>query len=99
MKSRAAIFEGVGKPLIIDEIEVDGPKQGEALVRLEATGLCHTEVWYMGGGDTRTLAPIVLGHEGGGIVQEVGPGVTSAKPGDHVIPPYISESGPCVDRR
>jgi S-(hydroxymethyl)glutathione dehydrogenase/alcohol dehydrogenase len=97
MKSRAAIFEGVGKPLIVDEIEVDGPKQGEALVRLEATGLCHTEVWYMSGGDTRTLVPAVLGHEGGGIVQEVGPGVTSLKPGDHVIPLYISECGRCAD--
>jgi len=97
MKSRAAIFEGVGKPLIVDEIEVDPPKQGEVLVRLQATGLCHTEVWYMSGGDTRTLVPAILGHEGGGIVQEVGPGVSSLKPGDHVVPLYISECGQCPE--
>jgi S-(hydroxymethyl)glutathione dehydrogenase/alcohol dehydrogenase len=97
MKSRAAIFERVGEPLIVDEIEVDPPKQGEVLVRLEATGLCHTEVWYMSGGDTRTLVPAILGHEGGGIVQEVGPGVTSLKPGDHVVPLYISECGECPE--
>jgi S-(hydroxymethyl)glutathione dehydrogenase / alcohol dehydrogenase len=97
MKSRAAIFEGVGKPLIVDEIEVDPPKQGEVLVRLQATGLCHTEVWYMSGGDTRALVPAILGHEGGGIVQEVGPGVTSLKPGDHVVPLYISECGQCPE--
>jgi S-(hydroxymethyl)glutathione dehydrogenase/alcohol dehydrogenase len=99
MKARAAIFEGVGKPLVIDEIEVDPPKEGEALVRLEATGLCHTEIWYMSGGDTRTLAPIVLGHEGGGIVEAVGPGVTTLKPGDHVVPLYISECGQCKECR
>src|SRR5438132_14091554 len=99
MKSKAAFFEGMGKPLVFDEIEVDRPKQGEVLVRLEATGLCHTEVWYMSSGDTRTLAPAVLGHEGGGIVQEVGPGVTSLKPGDHVVPLYISECGCCPECR
>src|SRR5436309_3292657 len=99
MKSRAAIFEGVGKPLTIDEIEIDPPKQGEVLVRLQATGLCHTEIWYMSGGDTRTLVPAVLGHEGGGVVQQVGPGVTSLKEGDHVIPLYISECGTCPQCR
>src|SRR5262245_20190563 len=99
MKSRAAIFEGVGKPLIIDEIEVDPPTQGEVLLRLEATGLCHTEVWCVRGGGTRSRTPSVVGHEGGGIVQEVGPAVTSVKPGDHVIPLYISECGTCPDCR
>src|SRR5437667_5296264 len=99
MKSRAAIFEGMGKPLIIDEIEIDPPKQGEVLVRLQATGLCHTEIWYMSGGDTRTLVPAVLGHEGGGVVQQVGAGVTSLKEGDHVIPLYISECGRCPECR
>src|SRR5947199_10774241 len=84
MKSLAAIFEEIGKPLIVDEIEVDPPKEGEVLVRLQATGLCHTEVWYMGGGDTRTLTPSILGHEGGGEVVEVGAGVSTLKPGDHV---------------
>lgn len=97
MKSKAAIFEGVGKPLIIDEIEVDDPKQGEVLVRLEATGLCHTELWYMAGGDTTTRSPMVLGHEGGGIVEKVGPGVTSLKEGDHVVPIYIPECGHCPE--
>ena len=60
MKARAAIFEALGKPLIVDEIDVDPPKEGEALVKLDATGLCHTEVWYMSGGDTRTLTPAPL---------------------------------------
>ncbi|MBV9865124.1 MAG: alcohol dehydrogenase catalytic domain-containing protein [Abitibacteriaceae bacterium] len=95
MKSKAAIFEGVGKPLIVDEIEVDDPKAGEVLVRLEATGLCHTEIWYMSGGDTTTREPMVLGHEGGGIVEKVGKGVTSLKEGDHVVPIYICECGKC----
>ncbi len=99
MKSRAAIFEGVGKPLVIDEIEVDPPRQGEVLVRLQATGLCHTEIWYMSGGDTRTLVPAVLGHEGGGVVQQVGPGVKSLQEGDHVIPLYIAECGECPQCR
>jgi S-(hydroxymethyl)glutathione dehydrogenase/alcohol dehydrogenase len=99
MKSRAAIFEGVGKPLIVDEIEIDPPKQGEVLVRLRATGLCHTEIWYMSGGDTRTLVPAILGHEGGGVVEQVGPGVKSLKEGDHVIPLYISECGDCPECR
>src|SRR5205823_10388436 len=98
-KSRAAIFEEVGKPLIVDEIEVDPPKEGEVLVKLDATGLCHTQAWYMSGGDTRTLTPAVLGHEGGGVVAEVGPGVRSLKPGDHVIPLYISECGECPECR
>jgi S-(hydroxymethyl)glutathione dehydrogenase/alcohol dehydrogenase len=97
MKSKAAIFEGVGKPLVIDEIEVDDPRVGEVLVRLEATGLCHTEIWYMNGGDTRTLEPQILGHEGGGIVEKIGPGVTSLKEGDHVVPLYISQCGQCPE--
>ncbi len=99
MKSRAAIFEAVGKPLIIDEIEIDAPKRSEVLVRLQATGLCHTEIWYMSGGDTRALVPAVLGHEGGGVVVQVGAGVTSLKEGDHVIPLYISECGQCPECR
>lgn len=102
MKSRAAIFEAIGKPLIVDEIEVEGPKEGEALVRLEATGLCHTEVWYMGGGDNvdyGKLSPRILGHEGGGVVEEVGPGVRDLKPGDHVVPLYISECRICPECR
>src|SRR5439155_15954158 len=99
MKARAAIFEEVGKPLIVDEIDVDPPRKGEVLVKLQATGLCHTEVWYMGGGDTRTLTPSILGHEGGGEVVEVGAGVSTLKPGDHVVPLYIYECGECPECR
>lgn len=95
MKSKAAIFEGVGKPLVVDEIEVDDPKAGEVLIKLDATGLCHTEVWYMGGGDTTTRAPMVLGHEGCGIVEKAGPGVTSLQEGDRVVPLYIPQCGHC----
>ncbi|HEX8234734.1 MAG TPA: zinc-binding dehydrogenase [Abditibacteriaceae bacterium] len=95
MKSKAAIFEGIGKPLVIDEIEVDDPKDGEVRIKLEATGLCHTEVWYMSGGDTTTRTPIVLGHEGCGIVEKVGAGVTSLKEGDRVVPLYIPQCGHC----
>ena len=95
MKSKAAIFEGIGKPLVIDEIEVDDPKAGEVLIKLDATGLCHTEIWYMGGGDTQTRSPIVLGHEGCGIVEKCGPGVKSLKEGDRVVPLYIPQCGHC----
>lgn len=95
MKSRAAIFEGVGKPLRVTEIEVDDPRAGEVLIRNEATGLCHTEVWYMSGGDTTTRAPSILGHEGGAVVVKVGPGVTEFQEGDHVVPIYIPECGHC----
>jgi len=97
--SKAAIFEGIGKPLIIDEIEVDDPKAGEVLIKLDATGLCHTEVWYMSGGDTTTRAPSILGHEGGGVVVKVGSGVTEFVEGDHVVPIYIPECGHCVECR
>jgi S-(hydroxymethyl)glutathione dehydrogenase/alcohol dehydrogenase len=95
MKSRAAIFEAIGKPLVLDEIEVDEPKDGEVRIKLDATGLCHTEVWYMGGGDTSTRTPIVLGHEGCGVVERVGAGVTSLNEGDRVVPLYIPQCGHC----
>jgi len=95
MKSKAAIFEGIGQPLVIDEIDVDDPKTGEVMIRLEATGLCHTEVWYMAGGDTTTRSPMILGHEGCGIVEKVGPGVTTLKEGDRVVPLYIPQCGHC----
>lgn len=102
MKSKAAIFTEVNQPLVIDEIDVDDPGPGECLVKLEATGLCHTEIWYMGGGDMPgqyRLTPRILGHEGGGVVVKCGPGVTSLKEGDHVIPLYISECGSCPECR
>jgi len=95
MKSKAAIFEGVGKPLVIDEIEVDDPKPGEVRIKLDTTGLCHTEIWYMSGGDTTTRSPMILGHEGCGIVEKAGAGVTSLKEGDRVVPLYIPQCGHC----
>lgn len=99
-KSKAAIFTEIGKPLIIDEIEVDDPGPGECLVKLDATGLCHTELWYMAGGDNvnyNALSPRILGHEGGGVVVKCGAGVTSLEEGDHVVPLYISECGTCPE--
>ena len=98
-KSKAAIFTGIGQPLVVDEIEVADPGPGECLVKLDATGLCHTEIWYMGGGDNvnyNQLSPRILGHEGGGVVVKRGPGVTLEE-GDHVVPLYISECGICPD--
>lgn len=99
MKVRGAIFEAEGRPLVIDEVEIDGPKQGEVLVRLEATGLCHTDLFTMSGSDPSAYWPAILGHEGGGVVEEVGPGVTSVRKGDHVIPLFISECGECPQCR
>ena len=95
MKSVAAIFEAVGQPLLIDEIEVDDPKDGEVMIKLDVTGLCHTEIWYMSGGDTTTRTPTILGHEGCGVVVKTGAGVTSLKEGDRVVPLYIPQCGHC----
>jgi len=100
MKSKAAIFTEIGKPLVVDEIEVDDPGPGECLVKLDATGLCHTEIWYMGGGDNvdyAAMSPRILGHEGGGVVVKCGSAVTSVQEGDHVVPLYISECGTCPE--
>ncbi|WP_025733847.1 S-(hydroxymethyl)glutathione dehydrogenase/class III alcohol dehydrogenase [Carnimonas nigrificans] len=95
MKSRAAIAWEAGKPLSIEEIDVAGPKAGEVLVRIVATGVCHTDAFTLSGADPEGLFPAVLGHEGAGIVEEVGEGVTSVAPGDHVIPLYTAECGKC----
>src|SRR5690349_447317 len=95
MKVRAAITWEPQKPLQIDEIELAGPKAGECLIRLAATGVCHTDAYTMSGRDPSGLFPAVLGHEGAGVVEEVGPGVTSLKVGDHVIPLYIPECRNC----
>ncbi len=95
MKARAALAVAAGQPLEITEIDVAGPREGEVLVRIVATGVCHTDAFTLSGEDPEGLFPAILGHEGGGIVEEVGPGVTSVQPGDHVIPLYTPECGQC----
>jgi len=95
MKSRAAVAWEAGKPLQIEEIDVQGPKAGEVLVRMVATGVCHTDAFTLSGEDPEGIFPSILGHEGGAIVEEVGAGVTSVKPGDHVIPLYTPECREC----
>jgi S-(hydroxymethyl)glutathione dehydrogenase/alcohol dehydrogenase len=95
MKSRAAVAFEAGKPLEIVEIDVERPRAGEVLVKITATGVCHTDAFTLSGDDPEGIFPAVLGHEGGGIVVEVGEGVTSVKPGDHVIPLYTAECRKC----
>ncbi|WP_255987861.1 S-(hydroxymethyl)glutathione dehydrogenase/class III alcohol dehydrogenase [Chitinolyticbacter albus] len=95
MKSRAAVAFGPGKPLEIVELDVAPPKQGEVLVKITHTGVCHTDAFTLSGDDPEGIFPAVLGHEGGGIVIEVGVGVSSVKPGDHVIPLYTAECREC----
>jgi S-(hydroxymethyl)glutathione dehydrogenase/alcohol dehydrogenase len=95
MKTRAAVAWEANKPLSIEEVDLAGPKAGEVLVRIVATGVCHTDAFTLSGADPEGLFPVILGHEGGGIVEEVGAGVTSVKPGDHVIPLYTPECGTC----
>jgi S-(hydroxymethyl)glutathione dehydrogenase/alcohol dehydrogenase len=95
MKVKAAVCWEAGEPLEVDEIDLEGPKAGECLVRLAATGVCHTDAYTMSGKDPEGRFPVVLGHEGAGVVEEVGPGVASVGPGDHVIPLYIPECREC----
>jgi S-(hydroxymethyl)glutathione dehydrogenase/alcohol dehydrogenase len=95
MKSRAAVAWEAGKPLSIEQVDLAGPKAGEVLVRIVATGVCHTDAFTLSGADPEGRFPVILGHEGGGIVEEVGEGVTSLKVGDHVIPLYTPECGEC----
>lgn len=95
MKTRAAVAWEAKRPLEIEEIDLEGPKAGEVLVRVVATGVCHTDAYTLSGADPEGLFPAVLGHEGGAIVEEVGPGVKTLKPGDHVIPLYTPECGAC----
>src|SRR5512134_3369302 len=95
MKSRAAVAWEAGKPLAIEEVEVAGPKKGEVLLKITATGVCHTDAYTLSGKDPEGLFPAIMGHEGGATVMELGDGVTSVKPGDHVIPLYIPECGQC----
>ncbi len=96
MKSRAAVAFAAGKPLEIVELDVAGPRKGEVLVRITHTGVCHTDAFTLSGSDPEGVFPAVLGHEGAGIVVEVGEGVTSVQPGDHVIPLYTAECGACL---
>ncbi len=95
MKSRAAVAWEANKPLTIETIEIGGPKPGEVLVEIMATGVCHTDAYTLSGLDSEGKFPAILGHEGAGIVREIGAGVTSVKPGDHVIPLYTPECRGC----
>jgi S-(hydroxymethyl)glutathione dehydrogenase/alcohol dehydrogenase len=95
MKTRAAVALEAGKPLEIAEVDLDGPRAGEVLVEIMATGICHTDAFTLSGDDPEGAFPAILGHEGAGIVREIGAGVTSVKPGDHVIPLYTAECREC----
>ncbi|THF58435.1 S-(hydroxymethyl)glutathione dehydrogenase/class III alcohol dehydrogenase [Ollibium composti] len=95
MKTRAAVAVGAGKPLEIMEVDLDGPREGEVLVEIKATGICHTDEFTLSGADPEGIFPAILGHEGAGVVVDVGKGVTSVKKGDHVIPLYTPECRQC----
>src|SRR5210317_101108 len=95
MRTRAAVALQAGKPLEVMEVNLEGPKEGEVLVEIKATGICHTDEFTLSGADPEGLFPAILGHEGAGVVVDVGPGVTSLKPGDHVIPLYTPECRQC----
>jgi S-(hydroxymethyl)glutathione dehydrogenase/alcohol dehydrogenase len=95
MQVRAAVAHKAGAPLTIEMVNLDGPKAGEALVEIKATGICHTDDFTRSGADPEGLFPAILGHEGAGVVVEVGPGVTSLKKGDHVVPLYVPECREC----
>jgi len=94
MKTKAAVVYETGKPIEIEELELDGPKDGEVLIRYTYAGLCHSDV-HISHGDLEARLPMVLGHEGAGIIEEVGPGVTRVKPGDHVVCSFIPNCGVC----
>ncbi|WP_338719457.1 S-(hydroxymethyl)glutathione dehydrogenase/class III alcohol dehydrogenase [Devosia sp. XK-2] len=95
MKTRAAVAFAAGKPLEVVEVDLEGPKAGEVLIEIKATGICHTDDFTLSGADPEGLFPAILGHEGAGVVVDVGPGVTSVKKGDHVIPLYTPECREC----
>jgi S-(hydroxymethyl)glutathione dehydrogenase / alcohol dehydrogenase len=95
VESSAAVAHKAGAPLTIEKVQLDGPKDGEVLVEIKATGICHTDAFTLSGADPEGLFPAILGHEGAGIVVDVGPGVTSLKKGDHVIPLYTPECRQC----
>ena len=93
IQSRAAVAWSANQPLQIEQVEVMPPQAGEVRVRIVATGVCHTDAYTLSGKDPEGLFPCILGHEGGGIVESIGEGVTSVSPGDHVIPLYTPECG------
>lgn len=95
MKTKAAVALAAGQPMTIMDVNLEGPRHGEVLVEVKATGLCHTDDFTLSGADPEGAFPAILGHEGAGVVVEVGPGVTSLKPGDHVIPLYTPECRQC----
>lgn len=95
MKTRAAVATKAGSPLEVTEVNLDGPREGEVLVEIKATGICHTDEFTLSGADPEGMFPAILGHEGAGVVVECGPGVKSLKPGDHVIPLYTPECREC----
>src|SRR3981081_1584440 len=95
MKTKAAIAYAAGKPLEIVTLDLDGPKAGEVLIQIKASGVCHTDEFTRSGADPEGLFPVILGHEGAGVVVDVGPGVTTLKKGDHVIPLYTPECRAC----
>jgi len=95
MKTRAAVAIAAGKPLEVTEVDLDGPREGEVLIEVKATGICHTDEFTLSGADPEGLFPSILGHEGAGIVVDVGPGVTTLSKGDHVIPLYTPECRQC----
>ena len=95
MKTRAAVAWGPKQPLTIEEVDLQGPQAGEVMVKLVATGVCHTDAYTLSGEDSEGVFPCILGHEGAGIVVEIGAGVTSVAVGDHVIPLYTPECGQC----
>jgi S-(hydroxymethyl)glutathione dehydrogenase / alcohol dehydrogenase len=96
VKIRAAVLEEFGKPLAVQEVDLEEPRSGEALVRLEACGVCHTDLYTASGADPSGYAPCVLGHEGAGVVEAVGPDVSLVGPGDHVVTLFAPECGKCV---
>lgn len=95
MKTRAAVALAAGQPLSIETVDLDGPREGEVLVEIRATGVCHTDAFTLSGDDPEGAFPAILGHEGAGVVVDVGPGVKSIRKGDHVIPLYTPECREC----
>src|SRR5947207_13550733 len=98
MQIRAAVLEEFGAPLAVGDVELAGPKAGEVLVRLHACGVCHTDMYTASGADPSGYAPAVLGHEGAGVVEAVGEGVSLVEPGDHVVTLFSPQGGECVPR-